>query len=362
MAKSLLSTRSTRKTDRRRPSADQKRANAARMGGEPTFDNRIAPLTQTEENRCFGWYHDWYTDGNGSRGAFKQFIIDYLQHSDTVKARAFDAVPDVWVPMTAAKVLRMIDRGAYFRPEVVERAIRAVDEAITKHTGAGGEETEEQRAESATTVEEARLVYVAINAAIENGTQIDIAKTMRDGAVSVAAARHVLNRLQSTVEALRSSGSGRVSFYTGLVDGVKSFLGIRGDRVRRSRPVDPSRATRNVRYKARSDELGVDSVDPASIVGASEVWLLNERYGLLSCVRASEGGRLGVNGTTVTGFNETRCETRRVGRHLARIVPVVQSAEAGRIIDVFAPYREKREALKTTGRMNLDTLILRTVR
>jgi hypothetical protein len=81
---------------------------------------------------------------------------------------------------------------------------------------------------------------------------------------------------------------------------VVAAKSARKPRAKKEKP--PSVVARSVKFMKEFTELGLTSVKPEKIIGASEVLVYNTKYKKVQIYRAINGGTLGIKGTTVIGY------------------------------------------------------------
>ena len=111
-----------------------------------------------------------------------------------------------------------------------------------------------------------------------------------------------------------------------------------------------------LQYLKEHVELKLKSVSPASIIGASELWVFNTKYNKLQCYIAADGLSLSVKGTTLLNYNTEKAEQKTVRK--PDTVQVLTSAGK-------RTYAQFQKALTgkisvPSGRINADCIILAT--
>lgn len=110
-----------------------------------------------------------------------------------------------------------------------------------------------------------------------------------------------------------------------------------------------------MKYKKNDAELNVTSVDPKEIVGASEVTVFNTKYRRVTIIRALEGEKLSVKGTTIINFDPTTtlCKTlRKPNEQLKLFINQTKRNTAQSFKSINSVEREGNT------RINEDTLII----
>lgn len=89
---------------------------------------------------------------------------------------------------------------------------------------------------------------------------------------------------------------------------VVSAKAQRQPRARKVKP--PSVIVKKMKYMKDCAELNLKSIDPAKIVGASELWVYHPAKRKLSVFRGADGGFLSVSGMSITNFDIEKSETK----------------------------------------------------
>jgi hypothetical protein len=111
-----------------------------------------------------------------------------------------------------------------------------------------------------------------------------------------------------------------------------------------------------LKYMKEHTELKIRSVQPATIVGASEVWVFNTKYNRLQCYVAADGLSISVKGTTLLNYHTEKSEQRTVRK--PETIHVLNNAGK-------RTYSQYLKALTTkpsapNGRINEECVILAT--
>lgn len=78
-------------------------------------------------------------------------------------------------------------------------------------------------------------------------------------------------------------------------------------KTRKPKAVSKERLTQKLKYQVNFGELGIASINPIEIIDARELWVYNTKNRKLGVYRADDvGPGLGVKGTTITGFLESK--------------------------------------------------------
>jgi len=116
---------------------------------------------------------------------------------------------------------------------------------------------------------------------------------------------------------------------------------------------------KNLKYQKDYGALKIVSVNPAEMVGSSQVWTYNTKYRKLTRYDAAGPNGIQVKGTTLVGFDIEKSSTKSV-RKPEVTVPALLGA--GRVALRKFLEEIKTNDTKPNGRINNDTIILRIVK
>jgi hypothetical protein len=100
----------------------------------------------------------------------------------------------------------------------------------------------------------------------------------------------------------------------------------------------------------------VVSVNPVDIIGASTLWVYNTKTRKLGCYHAEAMGELGVRGTSITGYDESRSVAKTLRRPDEQLK---EFAKAGKVALRTWIKDIKAVEVRLNGRISEDTLLLR---
>ena len=128
----------------------------------------------------------------------------------------------------------------------------------------------------------------------------------------------------------------------------------RKPRAKKAKPVE--KVVEKLKFKKADEPLKLVSINPADIVGASELWVYNIKTRKIGRYVAEEFSTLGVKGTSITGFSESLSIQKTLRK------PQEQLAEfksAGKV--ALRKYLDGIKAvdIKLNGRINPDTILLK---
>ena len=131
----------------------------------------------------------------------------------------------------------------------------------------------------------------------------------------------------------------------------------RKPRVKKAKPASLQVARLN--YKKEDTELGLKSVNPAEIVGASQVWIYNTKYKRLGVYRSDSALGIQVKGSTLQNYDPDMCEQRSIRRPEIIVKRVLTSSKVQ--LRKFLSDIETKE-FELTGRINDECIIVRVIK
>ena len=127
---------------------------------------------------------------------------------------------------------------------------------------------------------------------------------------------------------------------------------------RAKKAVDKDKIIAKLKYKKSDEPLKLVSINPADIIGAQELWIFNSKTRKLGKYVAAEFQELGIKGTTLTGFSETKSVQKTLRKPAEQIKAF---KEAGKV--VLRKFLEDINAVDTkmNGRINEEIMLLKVV-
>ena len=143
----------------------------------------------------------------------------------------------------------------------------------------------------------------------------------------------------------------------GYLESLIEVLESKSKITRRRRKVDPAKLVKAVQFMPESKEFKLESVDPVTIIGAKGLLCFNTKTKKLTLFEAKTSEGLSIKGTTVQGFSESS-NTKTIRKNNFHTLTTIKEGRIPHVKIVMNSIRTK-DAIPT-GRINKDTLILRT--
>lgn len=375
----------TRRLERKKPKKTRLPPRTFRRAGELTDEPDVDDLDGSGLSAALNYYS--YVDLRDGPATRREWVLEFMTSDGSFSSDEVESCRKMedWRITSLAGTSRILSRGANLGDEALERHRDRIREALVRfrrkrdETAIKKAPTEyfpparsEHRA-----IAEAELAIDAVLAGNETdfsaydylvrtgctrGEAIALGEYYRRVDEEYALIRKdpqlkegyskypapLINRLRSLVRS--------------IVDGAERYVSNRRAatvrKPRKKREVAASRLVEKVQYMKEYPDLQVVSIDPARVVGATEVWLYSTRYKTLRRL-VGDDGSLTVRGSTVHGFDPSRSEQKTLRKPADGIRAVLDGT----------PYtiRKLMSTLGTkgsvpNGRINSETVILRAVR
>jgi len=142
-----------------------------------------------------------------------------------------------------------------------------------------------------------------------------------------------------------------------IVDGMKlAGEAIKTRKPRKRKVKSADQLISKLNYAKDFAELKLTSVDPKTIIGASQLWVYNTKTRKLGVYNAADASGLNIKGSTIQNFAESKSVSKTL-RKPAVTLPEVLKAGKVALRNVLTDIRAAESVL--TGRINNDTILLR---
>ena len=350
------------------------------LGPEPTVDENA---TQSELATAYNWFNYFYSSDDA-----KNFTISYLkfikEDKDTIKK--LSKVNSINLHNIGWNC-RLLHNGSTLPDGVWERCYTRIKQLVNAITIVDDEEPaatsvkvisiqdriNNKAAELIGELEEQLDVFFQ-----EGVIQFDVKKWSLEKGIKPQIAKRIADKFrpqyEEITEALEGKDADLVEAYKGWRKPVLKIMALfikriidhmveldsAGQTVRkpRKKKVKPASVlVAKMNYCKSADTL--TSVDPKEIIGASQLWAYNHKTRNLSVYNAVGHSGLSVRGSTITGFDETTSITKKLRKPEAVIKSLL---EGGKIYLRKAMDNLTTTEQKATGRINVDTILLRVVK
>jgi hypothetical protein len=121
----------------------------------------------------------------------------------------------------------------------------------------------------------------------------------------------------------------------------------------------PAVQVARIKFKKEDTELGIKSVNPSEMVGASQVWVYNVKYKRLAAYRSDSVQGIQVKGSTLQNYDPDMSECRSIRRPEA-FLKVLLDASKVKLRKLLSDLTTK--GYDVTGRINDECIIVRVIK
>lgn len=314
------------------------------MGDEPfNAKTTFNVVGQTALITYLNWYN-YFKDGQDA----KRYILDANPNLPANKVRQ---IPDAEVK-TVGWIFRLIAQGFTIADETVTKIKKQLDALIVKYEAKTAEDVEAAEIE--------KLMNRKVTAAekLENAkwvlnyfTNDPHGKRQANAAEMIAGAKKVLN-VKPEINPARVRPVLADDKPVPVVANKKRAVRMR-------KPIPTVRIVAKCQYQKVDADLNIQSLKPAELVGATEIWLYNTELRTMFHYVAEKNSVMSVKGTTIIGYDKARSTNKNIRKPDVTITQFMGTNKTKRL----AFYQGIKAVAKTCkGRMNNETLILKTVK
>jgi hypothetical protein len=348
-------------------------------GSEPSFSSQVVSQKQMADAYTYYNYHYDYTDS-------RKFLIAYMKSKKFDKAivEKIQNLPDTFHVPTVGWIARILTRGAeinqtsqkWFDEKLVS-LIQYTPKTLTisqprKHTIQ--DRMNDQFHHCVSEIEEQIDLFFE--------EQIDsfvikeyLSKNQISGPVAKRIVQHYQRLLEEYDLALERKNDQLKEAYSNIpkpkLKRMREFLvsmlePLKSESkkvvvrtTRRPRVKTASQQVKKLRHMLSFKDLGINSVSPESIIGASQLWVYNVKTRKLGVYHSEGIAGLKVKGSTILAFDQKTSTSKKL-RKPDKVLPTVVSG--GKVALRTVLDNVKAVASQLTGRINNDTILLRTVK
>jgi hypothetical protein len=125
------------------------------------------------------------------------------------------------------------------------------------------------------------------------------------------------------------------------------------------KPPQKEKLVKGLKYLKQDAAMKIVSINPVDIIGAEQLWVYNVKTRKLGrYVAEDQGGILGVKGTTITGFSDTKSTQKTLRKPDEQVKAFLASnkVELRKFLENI-----KTTEIKLNGRINADTILLKII-
>lgn len=325
---------------------------------------------------ALNWYNYEY-DVDKAR----EWIFEYMKRNGYSRTDIADArrTPKSRIPLTIGWQARIMMNGNVLEPESMEYFHSRLTDVIER-----GRKTVEPEPDEAPTPVATRSIQDRIKA--KNESVLALAETeVVDDRTSMyefllrheasasaanfikAAYQPIFDEVMLDDEQVKEAFGKKLkeerAFWQGVMDDLDRFVGNKkATKIRKPREKKQKSAVEMVKGLTFQKEFGplkIVSVNPAEIIGASQLWAYNTKTRKLTKFESIGPSGLQVKGASIIGFDVEKSSTKRLRKPDTTIQSLLGAGKVG-----LRKFMEEIAAVpsEAKGRINSDTILLRVVK
>ena len=353
----------------------------AKINREPVGITPDSSSYASDISRAFNWYNQ-----EKDKKEARAYLRSYVEKED---AKHVDRVPDNMILTTYGWMSRMLLNGCIFKDEHVTRLNGYID-TLRTYTGSRTTRQDDSSLEAKKPsvrdyLEENVKEYIgelegSLDAYLQDDTVLDLYKDMVGRKIPAQYCSYVEDWLKrkasefvfvyENTDKLYKEGYSNISKkkLTGIIKLINAWLesseryrnfkkANRKPVVRKAKP--PGVQVAKLKYKKEEPSLGLKSISPVEIIGASQVWIYNTKYKKISVYRTDSKEGIQVKGTVLQNYDPAQCEQkalRKPGDVLKKVL------EGGKLVlrKLLSEIPSRNHTVN--GRMSDECIILRAIR
>lgn len=134
---------------------------------------------------------------------------------------------------------------------------------------------------------------------------------------------------------------------------------VKSRKPRKRKAKSPEQLVAKMNFMDEFKELKLKSIKPTEIIGTMQLWVYNTKTRKLGVYHAEDAGGLSVKGSSIINFTESKSVSKKLRKPEATIPEVLNGGKVT-LRNLLDGIRAVESGL--TGRINSDTILLRTLK
>lgn len=351
-------------------------------GPEPGVFTKDSPDYSSKLSQALTWY-TYEKDKKDARAFLRAYISANLGKET---AKLFDRTPDSAVKTTWGWVARLVTNGVILSDKHSQDLKSYVTSilSIKPELPAEPEVEKVPRVSVQDNMKEKILEYLGeLEGEIDNilfgESNFDLYKDLQaksiPGAYCPQISTWVMEKAKEFVEVYESTDSDVKEGYSNI--GKRKVTSLiktlsqwkedlerygqfkKANRKPRAKKVkSPTQQVAKLKYKKEDTDLKIKSVNPAEMVGASQVWIYNTKYKKLSVYRSDSTIGIQIKGTTLQNYDPDQSEQKALRKPEEILKKVLDSGKV-QLRKIMSDLTTKESSV--SGRINEECLIIRAL-
>ena len=348
----------------RKGTATEAYQNKKNWGNEPDIPQ--GEISDLELAKALTWYN--YVE---ARADARDYLLEYLKTNKDTRYAAVRRAGEKSVRPTAGWIARLMLRGAVISEDTMASFNRLVDDSARDRFGF--EEPDEDAPKvieppkpsvHQRTIDKAGDLIADLEDVLdkwEENAGYSTYEYMNKNSVPPKIAQVVVKYYEPLLKELQSKDAdikeayaylpkrkfnGYLLFVTHMIDEINKYVGTTKKAVvrkpRKTKAQTPEQKFKFLRYMKESTTHKIKSVNPSSIIGASELWMFDTKTNRMTVFRASSERGLDIKRSAVVGYVDNKSVSKVVGRKAQTVIDGVVKGTKTQLKKMF-------EAVNTTG-------------
>jgi hypothetical protein len=366
MAKSLLKVKT--KKVKRSTKSETYLVNWKYLGDEPkNIQSKIDMI------KAFTWYNTMCENEEA-----RTYLKDYFT-GDKQLIKMIDHIPEKFIPLTSAWLCRIATNN---KQQLDSKDLQRVVDTIKNATNHVEQEKKPEEPKNKPSIQERVRERVSdiigdVEAILDSGEIVNIYEWLQKNQIPAMHAGKIAEFYKPLrdeyVYALTEDNEGyqhytknelkqKLGYVLKLIEDCERFAGnVKKARApRKKKAPTTEKLLKHFQYQKESNEYKLQSCDPATVIGAQELWTFNTKSKTLSVFRARGHSGLSVHRSSIDGYDSDTSLTKRIGRKPEQYVKTVLSG--GKIVLRKLMDEIKSEPAAFSDRINPNIILLRVVK
>jgi hypothetical protein len=371
MAKSLLSTKALKKKAPRKTKSENYLVNWKYLGEEP----KGVTSGTVDLLKALNWYNTM-----AEKDDARQYLKDYFK-SDKIISKLIDRIPDSRLPSTSAWLCRIASNNVQnLTPEHYTRVIKSIQDA------AGFEEDVKEDKAKPVVVKPSiqdrvrdriQDIIGDVEELLDKGEKVNMYEWLQKNEIPAMHANKIADFYQPLMDEYLNVLNGDKEGYerftkkqmlekqqtiSDLLDSCRRFAGnVKKARApRKKKAPTMEKLFKNFTYLKAYNEYKLQSIDPATIIGAQELWTFDIKYNKLTVFRARGPAGLTVKRTAIDGYDVDNTVSKRIGRKTEETLKKVLSG--GKIVLRKLMDEITSDPITLSDRINSNVVLIKVSR
>ena len=332
--------------------------------------------------RSFRYYNYFYTQKET-----KKYVVEWMKSQTQFTkdhVRAFEKSSDRWLPMTACSLAMAHKKGMPFRQRHIDflnkvilnviedskadlpQTTVATPEAVANRPTIQdrlAEKTSELLGELEGHYDEMSTVKFYDWIVSKNVVQGQLSKYEslygdRKVELELAQSKEDPQLKEAYSHYKAADFKKRIAWINDLLSAIEQYRGVKKatKKARVKKAPNKEKLVAKLKYAKENKPLKIVSINPAEIVGATELWVYNVKTRKLGKYVSAQFQTLSIKGTSIIGFDESSSVAKTLRKPEEQLK---EFAKAGKVALRTFIKDIKAVEVKMNGRINTDTVLLR---